>query len=258
MATVELHHEVAGPGDAPVVVLLHAIGTSLAMWDPQAGALEHGHRTVRVDLRGHGGSPVVDGPASMADLAGDVIRLLDDLEVERASICGLSLGGMVGLQVAASHPDRVDRLVAACVTAKPASPQAWLDRARAVRTGGTRAIEDLVLERWGYTARAPEIGRLIVEMLAATPAEGYAACCEAIAAMDLGPDLPRVTAPTLLLVGADDPAAPAETAREMAAIMPDARVVVIDGAAHLANVERPVEVTGAILQHLGRADVQDR
>ena len=255
---VPLDHRVGGPPDAPVVVLLHAIGTSKSMWDPQVTALEAGYRTIAVDLRGHGGSAVVDGPCTIDELAADVIGLLDDLGVERASICGLSLGGMVGLQLAASNPDRVDRLVAACVTARPPSPQAWLDRARTVRAEGTRAIADLVLERWGYTSREPEIGRLVVEMLAATPVEGYAACCEAIAAMDLEPRLPLVAAPTLLLAGALDPAAPASIARAMAAVMPHARVEVIDGAAHLANVERPVEVTGAILQHLGRPHVQDR
>lgn len=252
MPAVGLHHRVDGPADAPVVVLIHAIGTSLMMWDPQVEALELQHRVVRLDLRGHGDSPAPSGPYSLADLSSDVVRVLDHLEVERASICGLSLGGMVGLWIAANHPARIDRLVAVCVVAKPASPDAWLERARLVRQGGTSTVSDLVVERWGYADRDPETGRLIRTMLAATPPEGYASCCEAIATMDLRPDLPQIVVPTLLLAGREDPAAPPSAALDMATSMPDARVEIVEGAAHLANVERPAEVTEAILQHLRR------
>lgn len=252
MPAVGLHHRVDGPADAPVVILIHAIGTSMTMWTPQVGALELEHRVVRLDLRGHGNSPAPAGPYSLADLSGDVVRVLDDLDVERASICGLSLGGLVGLWIAANDPARIDRLVAACAIARPASPEAWLDRARMVREGGTAAVSDLVVERWGYADRDPEIGRLIREMLAATPPEGYASCCEAIATMDLRADLSRIMAPTLLLAGREDPAAPPSAALEMATSMPDARVEIVEGAAHLANVERPAAVTEAILQHLRR------
>jgi 3-oxoadipate enol-lactonase len=249
-APLDLHRTVDGPEGAPVVVLLHAIGTSMAMWDPQLAALAAGHRVVRVDLRGHGASPVPPGPYSLADLGADVVGVLDRIGVDRVSVCGLSLGGMVGLWLAAHVPERIDRLVAACAVARPPSPQAWLDRARAVRDGGTAAVSDLVVERWGYADRAPEIRQLIVAMLAATPAEGYAGCCDAIAAMDLEPDLPRIAASTLLLAGRDDPAAPPSDVEVVAAAIPGARLEVIEGSAHLANVERADEMTTAILQHL--------
>jgi 3-oxoadipate enol-lactonase len=247
-----LHHLDDGPENGPVVVLIHAIGTSMRMWDPQVKALARAHRVMRLDLRGHGRSPVPPGPYAIADLADDVVALLDHLDVERASICGLSLGGMVGLWMAANAPERVDRLVAACVVAKPVSPAAWNDRAAAVRSGGPSAVSDLVVERWGYGERDPEIARLIREMLAATPAEGYAGCCEAVATMDLRDDLTRIRASTLLLAGREDPAAPPMAAAEMATSVSDAEVRIIEGAAHLANVERPDAVTDAILQHLGR------
>lgn len=250
--SVDLHFEVTGRSDGPVVVLLHAIGTSMGMWDPQLAGIEPSYRVVRVDLRGHGDSPVPPGPYSLADLGTDVVAVLDRLGVVRASICGLSLGGMVGLWLAAHEPARIDRLVAACVTAHPAVPEAWLLRARAVRDGGSAAVSDLVIERWGYVDRSPAIGEHIREALAATPPEGYAGCCEAIATMDLRPDLPAITAPTLLLAGRDDPAAPPAAAVAMATSIPDARVEVVEGAAHLVNVECPAEVTTAILQHLGR------
>jgi 3-oxoadipate enol-lactonase len=249
---VALHHRVEGRSDAPVVILAHAIGTSMQMWDPQIPDLSRAFRVLSVDLRGHGRSPAPDGPYTMGELAADVVALLDALDIERASVCGLSLGGMVGLTMAAVAPDRVDRLVAACVVAIPPVPSAWRDRAQRVLEGGTSAVSDLVVERWGYSNRAPEIGELVRGMLAATGAAGYAGCCQAIAGMDLRPLLPLVSARTLLLAGSDDPSAPASIARELAALMSDARVTVIDGAAHLLNVEAATATTAAILEHLRR------
>ena len=199
---VAVHHVDDGPAGAPVVVLAHAIGTSLTMWEPQVVSLARHFRVVRYDARGHGASPVPEGPYELGDLGGDLLALLDELRVARAHIVGLSLGAMVGLWVAAHAPDRVDRLVACSVTARPPRPEAWRERAAAVRAGGTRAVVDLVVERWGYVDRAPEIREQVVRMLLATPAEGYAGSCEAIATMNLEPDLPIVTAPTLLISGA--------------------------------------------------------
>jgi 3-oxoadipate enol-lactonase len=248
----DLHHRVDGSEGAPNLVLLHAIGASMRMWEPQIPSLSRDHRVISIDLRGHGQSPAPPGPYAMGELARDVIAVLDRLEAERPSICGLSLGAMVGITMAAIAPDRVDRLIAAAVVAVPTSPAAWQERAQRMRMGGPAAISDLVVERWGYRDRAPMIAELVREMLDATPPEGYAGCCEAIAGMDLRPILPRVTAPTLLLAGGDDPAAPASTARDMAATMLDAHVTVIDGAAHLINVEAPTATTEAILEHLRR------
>jgi 3-oxoadipate enol-lactonase len=250
--TVALYHRVNGPEDAPIVVLVHAIGTSMQIWASQVPALTRDYRVISVDLRGHGRSPSPPGPYAMGELAGDVIAVLDRLGIERASVCGLSLGGMVGLTMAAFAPDRLDRLIAACVVAVPAAPAAWYERAQRVLAGGSAAVSDLVVERWGYRDRAPEVAQLVRDMLAATSPEGYAGSCEAIAHMDLRPALPLVAAPTLLLAGSDDPAAPASAAQEMAAAMPDARVDVIAGAAHLLNVEAPTATTDAILEHLRR------
>jgi 3-oxoadipate enol-lactonase len=250
--SIALHHRVDGPEDAPVVVLIHAIGTSLQMWAPQVPVFSRDFRVVSVDLRGHGRSPVPPGPYRMADLADDVVTLLDQLGIERASVCGLSLGGMVGLTMAAASPDRVDRLVAACVVAVPPAPAAWRERAQAVLAGGSASVSDLVVDRWGYTNRLPRIANLVREMLAATPSEGYAGCCEAIADMDLRPVLALIAAPTLLLAGSDDPAAPPSVATEMSTTMKDAHVTVIEGAAHLTNVEAPSATTNAILEHLRR------
>jgi 3-oxoadipate enol-lactonase len=249
---IDLQYTVEGPPGRPVVVLAHAIGMSNRMWDPQVAALASAWRVVRLDLRGHGGSPVPAGPYTLGELGADVLGVLDRLSVQRAAIVGLSLGAMVGLWLAANAPERVERLVAACAIARPASPQAWHERGEAVLAGGTVAVADLVVERWGYANRDAAIESILRTSLAATPPVGYAGCCEAIATMDLRGALGRIQAPTLLLAGADDPAAPPAVANEIAAAVAGSRVEVVEGAAHLLNVERADVVTEAILQHLRR------
>jgi 3-oxoadipate enol-lactonase len=247
---LDVHHLAEGTAGAPVVILAHALGTTLEMWQPQASVLAHKFRVVRYDHRGHGRSPVTPGPYSIADLGGDLLRLMDRLGIERASLCGLSLGGMTVLWVAANAPERVERVVACCVTARPPSPEAWAERAATVRRDGVAAIEALVLERWGYRDRSPEVGAIVRRYLLATSAEGYAGCCDAIRMLNLEPDLASIAAPTLLLAAELDPAATREQMETVTAAIPGATLRVVEGAAHLANVERPEAVTAAISNHL--------
>ena len=255
---VDVHHVAQGRPDAPVVVFAHAIGASMRMWDAQASELARDFHVVRYDHRGHGSSPAPRGPYRIADLGADLLRLLDRLRLERAVLCGLSLGAMAALWVASHAPERVERLIACCAVTRPASPGSWRERAAAVRRGGTAAVVDLVIDRWGYGGRDPATQALIREMLLATPAEGYAACCDAIAGMDLTPGLSAITAPTLLVAGGDDPAAPVAEMERIARVIPDARVAVVDGAAHLANVDRPEAVTEAIRGHLSALREKER
>ena len=206
---VEVFHVSDGPPDAPALVLLDSLGSSLAMWDPQVEAFARHFRVVRFDLRGHGRSPAPAGPYEIADLGADVLALLDRLGIERAHLCGLSLGGMTALWLAEQAPERVDRLVLCCTSARLEPSEAWTARAALVRAGGTEAVADAVVGRWftpAYAASHPDLVARMRAMIAAIDAEGYASCCEAIAAMDLRPALASVRAPTLLIAGADDPA----------------------------------------------------
>lgn len=256
MSPVRVHHETAGPDDAPAVVLSASLGSDLRMWEPQVAPLAQHFRVVRYDHRGHGQSPVPDGPYRIEELADDLLGVLDQLGIERAHLCGVSLGGMVGMQLAAMAPDRVDRLVLCCTSAKLGTPASWHDRAAVVRARGVRAVADAVWGRWftpAFDDRHPGEARELRSMLEATPTEGYAACCEAIALMDLVPLLARIRAPTLVLAGADDPATPPEHGRAIVEAVPDARLMILPHARHLANVEQDDAVTSVILQHL-RAD----
>ncbi|QIN78557.1 3-oxoadipate enol-lactonase [Rubrobacter marinus] len=251
--TVELNHVIEGPEDAPVLVLANSLGTTLDMWDPQVPALRERFRLVRYDHRGQGASPVPPGPYGMDDLGRDVLALMDRLGVERFSFAGLSIGGMVGMWLGSAAPERVERLVLLCTAARFDPPDAWEARAKAVRAGGVDAVSDAVLERWFTPAlreERPDVLGWAGRMLRNSPPEGYAACCEAIRDADLGPGLGDIAAPTLVVAGTDDPAAPVEEAETIRDGIPGARLAVIERAAHIANVERPEEVTAGILDHL--------
>lgn len=251
MTTV--HHVETGPADAPLVVLHDALGSSLDMWEAQVAPLAARFRVVRYDLRGHGGSPAPAGPYALADLAADVTALLDQLGVTRAHHVGLSLGGMIAMQLAVTAPARVDRMVLCCTAAHLPPPRRWQDRAATVRAEGVGAVADAVVDRWLTADRAAADAVLVERLLTmvnATSAEGYAGCCEAIATMDLRDDLVAVTASTLLVVGDEDPATPREHAEVIADRVTGARIVMVGPAAHLANVEQPDAVTGHILAHL--------
>lgn len=253
MSAVPVHHVVDGPQDAPVVVLVGSLGSTLEMWDPQVTALAERFRVVRYDTRGHGRSPVPVGPYALDDLVDDHVALLDHLGVERASVVGLSLGGMVALRLAAREPHRVDHVAALCTSALLGPAQAWRDRAATVRAEGAAAVADAVVARWftpELAAAQPDVVARMRATIAATPAEGYASCCEAIAGMDLRGDLPRISAPLLAIAGADDPATPPEHLAAIAAGVPDGRLLVLPRAAHLASHEQADAVNAALLVHL--------
>ncbi|MHB1929480.1 MAG: bifunctional 3-oxoadipate enol-lactonase/4-carboxymuconolactone decarboxylase PcaDC [Acidimicrobiales bacterium] len=247
-------HRVDGPRAAPVLVLSSSLGTSMEMWAPQLPALAARFRVVRYEHRGHGGTaPPAPGPYTIADLGGDLVELLDHLGVERASLCGLSLGGMVGLWVAVHHPERVERLVLACTAAELGPPEAWAERAAVVRAQSPSVLQDVLVARWFVEPRP----QLVAGMLDATDREGYAGCCEAIGAMDQRADLHRVTAPTLVIAGADDPVTPPARALELQAGIGGAALAVLPHAAHLANLDQPGAFTDAVVDHLaGRPAVR--
>jgi 3-oxoadipate enol-lactonase len=225
------------------------------MWQPQVSALSERFRVVRYDHRGHGKSPVPDGDYELAELGGDVLAMLDALGLERVHLGGLSLGGMVAMWVAAHAPERVDRLALLCTSAKIGPPEMWAARAETVRAHGTEAIADMLVGRWftqGFAAENPDVITWARGLITGTPAAGYAGCCTAVQRMDLLPALESITAPTLVIAGAQDPATPPDAhARWVAAGIPHARLEIVPNAAHLANVEQRDVVTRLLLDFLG-------
>ena len=251
MTAVAVSYSVAGPEDAPVVVLSNSLGATRAMWDPQVPALAERYRVISYDTRGHGDSPSPAGPYTLDDLVDDLVALLDEVGAERAHVAGLSLGGMTALRLAAREPGRVDRLALLCTSAKP-DPQPFLDRAAAVRSGGTAPLAPAIAGRWltpAYAAEHPDLVARLEAMIAGCDDDGYVACCEVVAAVDLREDLGRITAPTVVISGWDDLALPPEHQKLIADSIPGAELVTVSPGAHLANLEQPLRVTGVLLGH---------
>ena len=263
MSEVRLVSSVEGPDGAPVLILANPIGTTRAIWDAQARVLREDYRLLRFELRGHGGpgnaagdrSGAPPGPYSMAELGADVLGLMREHGVTTAAYCGISIGGMTGLWLAANAPERISSLVVCCAAITPMpSRQSWLDRAALVRSGGMAAISETVPPRWftpDFIARQPAAVAFVMDMLHGTDPVGYAGCAAAIAAMDLRPALGAIKAPTLVIAGAEDQAAPPWQGAMTASGITDARLRVIRGTSHLAPYQTPGPVTAAIREHLG-------
>jgi 3-oxoadipate enol-lactonase len=241
------HHTVTGEGRP--LVLANSLGSNLHMWDGQAEELARHFTLIRFDARGHGASGAPPGPYAIEDFGRDAIELLDHLRIESAHVAGISLGGMTAMWLAIHAPERVDRIIPTCTSAKLGPPQNWIDRANAVREGGVEAIAPTVARNWvtdAAAAQRPELER----MIASTPKDGYIASCAAIEHMDLLPELPAITAPTLVISARQDPSTPPEHGQAIAERVPQARFEILDGAAHLANLERGDELVRLYLEHL--------
>jgi 3-oxoadipate enol-lactonase len=236
-----------------VLVLGNSLGTSAAVWDRQVPQLQQGFRLLRFELPGHGGSAAPPGDYTIAGLGAGVLGLLDSLGLDRVGYCGISIGGMIGLWLAAHAPDRIAALGLVCTSAYLPPAAGWLARADQVRVAGMASVCGPVISRWftpQYAAQAPAVVDAVRTELARTDPGGYAGCCAAIAGMDLRPALAAISAPTLVLAGAEDPATPLEHSEVIAREIPGARLDVIPAAAHLAAVSAPAEVTSALEAHL--------
>ncbi len=252
--SVSLHWQTEGPLGAPTLVLLNSLGTSTEIWTPLLAPLREQFHVVRIDWPGHGHSPAAPPGrvTTVADLAADVLAVLDELGRPRVHLAGLSLGGMIGLWLAANHPERIDRLALVCSSAHLAPVEGWLARAATVRADGMAVLADGAIGRWltpSLAQRSPVLVARLQAMLTSTDVESYAQCCEAISAFDLRADLGRVASPTLLIAGADDPATPPSHSEVIAAGVAGARVEILDSAAHLATVEQPGRISALLLQH---------
>lgn len=250
-----LDYRLHGPAGAPVVVLSNSLGTTQELWERQLAAFAEHFRIVTYDHPGHGSSSLPEPPLTVESLAHGLLALLDELGVERVSLCGISLGGMVGMALALVAPERVERLVLACTSAYLGPPEGWTERARIVRSEGMEAIADTVVGRWFTPSLAreePETVARFHALLTATPAEGYARCCEVLGAWDARERIQGIAAPALVIAGEDDSATPVAHAQLISSRVAGSRLVVLEHAAHLANVEQAEAFTAAVLAHLGQ------
>ncbi len=250
----ELHYRIDGErhGNAPWIVLSNSLGADLSMWAPQVAALSKHFRVLRYDTRGHGHSEAPKGPYTIEQLTGDVLGLMDTLKIARANFCGLSMGGLTGVALAARHADRIERVVLCNTAARIGSPEVWVPRAVKARTEGMHALADAVLPRWftaDYMEREPVVLAMIRDVFVHTDKEGYASNCEAIDAADLRPEASGIKVPALVISGTHDLAATPAQGRELAQAIAGARYVELD-ASHISNIERADAFTKTVVDFL--------
>ncbi len=250
---VVIHYELEGREDGPPLLFSNSLGTNLSLWDNQATeAAGLGFRVIRYDQRGHGSSGAPEGGYKLERLAQDVLDLLDGLDLPRTAFCGLSMGAMTGIWLAMHHPRRFTRL-ALCNAAVWMPPsELWDTRIKDATEGGMEAIVDAVVERWFSKqfrdSHPDEVERIRAMILSIDP-KGYAGCCAAIRDMDLRDRLGLIEAPTLVVIGAHDPATPPERGQYIVERIPGAQKAVLD-AAHLSNIEAASEFNRIVLGFL--------
>lgn len=251
--TASMHSTAEGPAGAPGVVFLHSLGSDLSMWRAQARALSDAFRVVRLDARGHGGSPAPPGPYTVADLGADVLAVADANGLDRFHVVGSSLGGLTALWLAVHHGDRLLSLTAANTAAKVGDAGFWQARADAVRDVGLAGIRDDVVARFfadGFAERHPDVLAEALEAFEGADPEGYIACCAALETADLRDRVCRITVPTLVVGGDGDLATPPAEAQWLHHQIVDSRLEIIRDAAHLSNLDRPDLFTAVLRRHL--------
>lgn len=243
------HYAIEGAEDAPWIVFANSLGTDFRIWDAVVDLIAPKARILRYDMRGHGLSGCPPAPYAMTDLRDDLLSLLNCLEIQQASIVGLSVGGMVAQSLAASAPERVDKLVLMDTAHRIGPRKIWEDRIAAVEAGGMETIADAVLERWfssSYKNLHPEGWAGARAMLSRVPAAGYAGICAAIRDADLTAEAARLDMAALCLCGDADKATPPALVLALADLLPNAEFEILPGAGHLPCLEIPDAVAAKI------------
>ena len=229
-----------GRPDRPPLLLLNSLGTDLSMWDGVVRELRDQFRILRMDTRGHGASSALPGDTDMLMLAADALAVLDAAGVDRAHAAGVSMGGMQVLQLCEVAPDRLLR-AAACNTSASMPPDPWLERAATVRAHGMTPIADTIMGRFfspRFRAADPAAVHTARAGLVRLGPDAYAACCTAIARMNIADALPDIRTPLLVVVGALDEATPPDHGERIEAAVPGAQLATLD-TAHISAMEDP-------------------
>jgi len=250
---VDIAYRFDGPIDGPVLLVANSLMANGSMWDVNVPALADRYRVLRYDKRGHGGSGLSTGPYTIAQLADDAIGLLDALGIEKAHFMGLSIGGMIGQQLGARFPDRILSL-SLCNTASEMPPRSlWEERFEIARSQGIAGLVDGTIKRW-FTApfieRAPQEIEKVRQMILGTNVDGYMACGSAVRDMAQSTMLLKIKTPTLVLSGRADPACTVEQGIVLHRLIDDSKMVILEEAAHLSNIEQPEAFNKTVRQFI--------
>ena len=247
-----------GAAGKPALLFANSLGSDLRIWDDLAARLAGNFHLIRYDLRGHGLSEAPAPPYAAADLAGDVVAILDRLDIHRAIVCGVSVGGLIAQAVALNFPERVGALVLSDTGAKIATAEAWQQRIEMVRAGGVDSLVQMTMERWfsaAFRVYRPADVRGYSRMLRQSSADGYIGVCAALRDTDYRPAVAQIKQPSLVLCGAEDIATPPELGRELAGLIPGAQFSLIDEAAHLPCIEQPDATALRMMQFLQEVQI---
>jgi 3-oxoadipate enol-lactonase len=238
---IDIHYEISGSG--PVVTLAHSLATDLTLWDGLTAELSKDFTVLRYDARGHGRTSAPEGHYDFPLLVADLVGLLDALNIERTHFVGLSMGGMLGQHFALAAPERLGKLVLVSTASRipPEAGAVWDERIATARAQGMTAHVEATLARWftaPYRAAYPEVMARIGALIAATPVAGFAGWGAAICTLDVTDKLGAVRAPTLVVVGADDPGTPPALSQTIAAAISGARLEIVPAASHQLVIEQ--------------------
>jgi len=254
---VEIACRFDGPEGAHVVMISNSLMSDHTMWDITIPALTDRYRVLRYDTRGHGRSGVTPGPYSIAMLADDAIGLIDQLGIQRVHFVGLSMGGMIAQQIGARFPDRVYSL-SLCDTASEMPPRSvWEERFAIALKQGLEGLVDSTLQRWftaTFIAHDPQSVEKVRRMILRTPVEGYIACGSAVRDMAQTTMLLQVKAPTLILVGRQDPSCTVDQSTVIHRMIDGSEMIVLENAAHLSNIEQSRVFNSTLRAFIDRVD----
>jgi 3-oxoadipate enol-lactonase len=247
----DLAYRIDGASGRPTLLFSNSLASDMSIWDNQVAAFKSDHRIVRYDTRGHGRSSLPEGTPTIDDLASDAIALIEQLKLGPVHFVGVSLGGMLGQALAARRPDLLRSLTLSDTSSETDKPEIWEPRIQGALADGMAPLVEGTLERWftaPFRAAHPERIEPVRRMIAATPAQGYAACARAIQAMRQTAILAKIVTPTLVIVGREDGSTPPAAAERIAKAIRGAELVVIEQAAHIP----PIEQAETFNQHLRR------
>lgn len=247
---IDVFYLTDGDPQKPAIIFSNSLGTDHSMWDGQLEVLRRDFYLIRYDTRGHGLTHSPKGPYTISQLANDVLSLLDYLSIDKAFFCGISMGGLIGQWLAINAPERIEALVIANTAPKIGTEQAWNDRAGLVRKEGLKTIAESAPSRWFtpefYGARPRAVNELLINLKNMKP-EGYASCCEALAAEDLRTVISKINIPTLIITGDKDPVTTVSDAQYMQSLISGSQILEVP-ASHISNIEAEIEFNQAIKQ----------
>lgn len=247
-----IHFQTFGNSSKPALIFSNSLGTTLSMWQNQIDHFQKDHFVICYDTRGHGQSSAPQGPYNIDQLGQDVVNLLDHLKIEKADFCGISMGGLTGQWLAINKPERFNHVVVCNTAAKIGEQKAWLDRAKLVREQGLKPIAETAALRWFTEPFIQSQATIVASLsndLAASSAEGYASCCEALAKADLRDQLGKITIPVLIIAGQKDPVTTIIDGQYMLDRIANAQLVEIN-ASHISNIEKPQDFNQALSDFL--------